>query len=70
MFTLRAKHHFERHVNPDGTPGGDVSTKATVHPTAFVDPGAIVMAGAIVHASERVTAGSVVLPGQNVARLD
>lgn len=70
MFTPRAKDRFERHTNPDGKLGGEVSTRAKVHPTAFVDPSAIVMAGAVIGAKSRVEAGNIVLPGSSVARLD
>lgn len=69
LFLNRPKNQFERHTNPDGTRGGDVSVLAHVDPSAHVDAGAIVMAHAKVEANEHVRSGTIVLPDGIQAKL-
>lgn len=46
--------------NPDGTPGGEVSVKADIHPTATIGRFATVLAGAKIGPNEVVPVGHIV----------
>ena len=63
MGLFRPKEEWRRHVNPDGSIGGEVSSKAVVDPTAYIERSAVVMADAHVGPNEHVERGQIVLPG-------
>ncbi len=70
LFRSKSTVHYKRHVNPDGTPGGEVSVHATVHETATIDKGALVLEGAAVGPNEVVESGQIVLPYGEIANFE
>ncbi len=54
--------------NTDGTPGGDVSKFARVHPSVIIERYAVVCSGADIGPNQRVPSGAIVTRDGTVVR--